>query len=97
MPFDPIAQAAMVVRKVEDVTHDGAPARAVVASRDYPTHIDDLWNAITDKARIPRWFAPVEGELELGGKIRSRAMPAAPSPRASRRRASRSLGNSAAV
>ena len=68
MPFDTIAQAAMVVRKVEDVTHDGAPARAVVASRDYPTHIDDLWNAITDKARIPRWFAPVEGDLTLDGK-----------------------------
>ena len=68
MPFDTIAQAAMVVRKVEDVTHGGEPCRAVVASRDYPTHIDDLWNAITDKARIPRWFAPVEGDLTLGGK-----------------------------
>ena len=68
MPFDTIAQAAMVVRKVEDVTHDRAPARAVVASRDNPTHIDDLCNAITDKARIPRWFAPVDGDLELGGK-----------------------------
>ena len=68
MPFDTIAQAAMVVRTVEDVTHDGAPARAVVTSRAYPTGIDDLWNAITDKARIPRWFAPVEGELERGGR-----------------------------
>lgn len=68
MPFDTIAQAAMVVRKVEDVTHEGQPARAVVASRDYPTHIDDLWNAITEKERIPRWFAPVSGDLELGGR-----------------------------
>jgi uncharacterized protein YndB with AHSA1/START domain len=68
MPFDTTAQAAMVVRKVEDVTHDGQPARAVVASRDYPTGIADLWNAITDKARIPRWFAPVDGDLALGGK-----------------------------
>lgn len=68
MSFDTIRQAALVVRKVEDVTHDGQAARAVVASRDYATDIDDLWNAITDKARIPRWFAPVEGELELGGR-----------------------------
>ena len=68
MPFDTATQAAMVVRKVEDVTHAGQPCRAVVAARSYPTDIDDLWNAITDKARIPRWFAPVEGDLELGGK-----------------------------
>lgn len=68
MPFDTAAQAQMVVRKVEDVTHEGQPARAVVATRDYATDIDDLWDAITDKARIPRWFAPVEGDLELGGR-----------------------------
>lgn len=68
MPFDTAAQAAMVIRKVEDVTHEGQPARAVIATRDYPTDIDDLWDAITDKARIPRWFAPVEGDLELGGR-----------------------------
>ena len=68
MPFEPVAQAAMVVRKVEDVTHEGQAARAVVATRDYPTGIDDLWDAITDKARIPRWFAPVEGDLALGGR-----------------------------
>lgn len=68
MPFHTAAQAAMVVRKVEDVTHEGHPARAVVATRDYATDIDDLWDAITDKARIPRWFAPVEGDLELGGR-----------------------------
>lgn len=68
MSFDTVAQAAMVVRKVEDVTHEGQPARAVVASRDYPTDIADLWNAITEKDRIPRWFAPVDGDLSLGGK-----------------------------
>lgn len=68
MSFDTVAQAAMVVRKVEDVTHEGQPARAVVASRDYPTDIADLWNAITEKERIPRWFAPVDGDLSLGGK-----------------------------
>ena len=68
MPFDSLAQATMVVRQVANVTHAGQPARAVVATRDYPTHIDDLWNAITEKERIPRWFAPVSGDLELGGR-----------------------------
>lgn len=68
MSFDAISQTALVVRKVEDVTHAGQPCRAVVASRDYATDIDDLWNAITEKKRIPRWFAPVSGDLKLGGR-----------------------------
>lgn len=68
MSFDTRQQAAMVVRKVEDVSHEGQPARAVVAMRDYPTGIDDLWNALTDAERIPRWFAPVSGELKLGAR-----------------------------
>src|SRR3546814_7265348 len=68
MPFDTIAPASMGGRQVAVVTHEVLPGRAVVASRAYPTDIDDLWNAITDKARIPRWFAPVEGDLTLGGK-----------------------------
>ena len=68
MPFDTAAQAAMVIRSVEDVTHAGQSCRAVIASRTYATDIDDLWNAITDKTRIPRWFAPVDGDLEPGGK-----------------------------
>ena len=68
MSFEPLAQAAMVVRKVEDVRWEDQPCRSVTASRDYATGIDDLWNAITDKARIPRWFAPVGGDLELGGR-----------------------------
>lgn len=68
MSFDAAAQSALVVRKVEDVTHDGVPARAVVAARDYPTAIDDLWTALTDPDRLPRWFAPVTGDFELGGR-----------------------------
>ena len=40
----------------------------VVATRDYPTGIDDLWNAITDGERIARWFMPVSGDLRLGGR-----------------------------
>ncbi|HMO77069.1 MAG TPA: SRPBCC family protein [Sphingopyxis sp.] len=70
MSFDTAAQSAFVVRRVEDVVHDGEAARAIVASRDYPTGIDDLWNAITDAERLPRWFAPVSGDLKPGGRYR---------------------------
>ncbi|HEX6272104.1 MAG TPA: SRPBCC family protein [Polyangiaceae bacterium] len=55
-------------REVKDVERDGRPARAVIATRVYDTDIEDLWNAVTTPERIARWFAPVEGELRLGGR-----------------------------
>lgn len=39
----------------------------VTISRDYTTGVDDLWDACTNPERLPRWFAPVSGDLELGG------------------------------
>ncbi|MEM7587741.1 MAG: SRPBCC family protein [Acidobacteriota bacterium] len=56
------------VREVRDVEHDGQPARAVEGSRFYPTEIDDLWDALTSAERLPRWFLPVDGDLEPGGR-----------------------------
>ena len=54
-------------RKVEDRQREGEPVRVVIASRHYETDRDDLWNALTDAERLPRWFAPISGELKLGG------------------------------
>jgi uncharacterized protein YndB with AHSA1/START domain len=48
--------------------HEGKPARVVVASRTYDTDPSDLWEALTDPERIPRWFLPIEGDLKLGGR-----------------------------
>lgn len=56
-----------VTREVSSRQVDGKLARVVVASRDYDTDIDDLWDALTSAERIPRWFLPIEGELKLGG------------------------------
>ena len=56
-------------REVADRTREGQPVRAVIATRTYATDRDDLWNALTDAERIPRWFAPVTGELALGGRF----------------------------
>src|SRR3569833_4560300 len=39
----------------------------VVATRTYDTDIDDLWDALTNGERIPRWFLPISGDLRLGG------------------------------
>ena len=30
--------------------------------------IEDLWDVLTNAERIPRWFLPISGELELGGR-----------------------------
>ncbi len=53
---------------VRDAERDGQPARAVEGSRVYPTEPADLWDALTSRERIPRWFLPIEGDLELGGR-----------------------------
>ena len=56
------------VREVVDRDWDGKPAKAVVAGRVYDTDPDDLWDALTNRERIPRWFSAVEGDLRLGGR-----------------------------
>ena len=50
-------------REVRDVEHDGKPARAIEGSRLYSTETDDLWDALTNAERIPRWFLPIRGDL----------------------------------
>ena len=68
MNFDVETQLAVVERSVESLERDGQPARAVTLSRSYDTTVADLWDAVTSAERIPRWFLPVSGDLELGGR-----------------------------
>lgn len=55
-------------RRFDNRLHEGKPARVVVAARSYDTDARDLWDALTNPERIPRWFLPVEGDLRLGGR-----------------------------
>lgn len=57
-----------VTREVRNIEYEGKAAAMVVASRSYDTDIDDLWDAISNAERIPRWFLPISGELKLGGR-----------------------------
>ncbi len=57
-------------REVQDRAREGQEVRVVVASRSYSTDRNDLWRALTDAERIPRWFLPVSGELKLGGRYK---------------------------
>ena len=65
---DILQQVGVVVREVRRVRRDGKDARVVVASRACDTTAEDLWDALTNPERIPRWFLPVSGELKLGGR-----------------------------
>ena len=68
MELDIQRHVGAVTRGVESRIHDGRPANVVIAARTYDTTVEDLWDAITTKERIPRWFLPISGELRLGGR-----------------------------
>ena len=68
MEFDFQAHLGAVERSVSSLERDGQPARGVTLSRGYATAVEDLWDAATNRERIPRWFLPVSGELEPGGR-----------------------------
>ena len=68
MDFDVEGNLGAATRTVSSLERDGQPARAVTLSRGYDTTVDDLWDAVTSRERIPRWFLPVSGDLELGGR-----------------------------
>ena len=54
-------------RFVEDAEYNGAPARCVKGTRTFQTDADDLWDALTNPERLPRWFLPISGDLKVGG------------------------------
>ena len=68
MHIDFQSHLTAVQRSVSSLERDGQPARAVILSRAYATTVDDLWDVVTNQDRIPRWFLPVSGKLELGGR-----------------------------
>lgn len=56
-------------REVGHGERDGHPTHIVRASRSYTTTPDDLWSALTDKERVPRWLAKVTGDFKQGGRF----------------------------
>ena len=68
MKMDIAEEIGAVVRSIESREHEGKNARVLAATRSYDTTPDDLWDAITNPERIPRWFMPISGELRLGGR-----------------------------
>ncbi len=61
-------EISTVERSVGTRTLAAGEARVQTLARTYPTDLADLWDACTSAERLPRWFAPVTGELRLGGR-----------------------------
>src|SRR4051794_6112814 len=71
MIVDPIAAVGQVAREVRHGSRNGTPTRLVIARRAYATGRSDLWDAVTNPERIPRWFLPVTGDLRVGGRYQT--------------------------
>ena len=68
MSLDVEGHLGTMERSVSLLERDGQPASAVTLARSYETTVQDLWDAVTNGERIPRWFLPISGQLELGGR-----------------------------
>ena len=64
---DLIDELNRVHRETSHRTIPAGDGRTVVLRRTYDAPIDDVWDAITTRERIERWFLPVSGDLKLGG------------------------------
>ncbi|HCT78930.1 MAG TPA: polyketide cyclase [Micromonosporaceae bacterium] len=63
-----IDQIGEIQREVGTGKIPAGEANVVRLRRTYQAEIEDVWDAVTDPARIGRWFLPVTGDLRLGGK-----------------------------
>ena len=68
MDIDVDRYIGAVAREVGARVHQDRPAGVVVARRTYATTVEDLWDALTNAERLPRWFLPMSGDLRLGGR-----------------------------
>jgi uncharacterized protein YndB with AHSA1/START domain len=66
--IDVTQQINAVRRTVGTRVLEAGQARTVTISRTYGAAIEDVWDACTNAERIPRWFLPVSGDLQLGGR-----------------------------
>ena len=59
--------AGSVTRELGQREHEGKPVHALVAARAIGAGREELWDALTNAARIPKWFLPISGDLRAGG------------------------------
>jgi uncharacterized protein YndB with AHSA1/START domain len=66
--LNPVRSAGLVTREIRSGSREGKPTKIAVARRSYAAKRSDVWDALTNAERIPRWFLPVSGELVVGGR-----------------------------
>ncbi len=60
--------------ELRHTTIPAGEARVAVFTRIYSTTVEDLWDACTNPERLHRWYAPVTGDLRLGGTFQQANM-----------------------
>ncbi|GGS50189.1 MULTISPECIES: SRPBCC family protein [Actinokineospora] len=68
MTIDVDHQINAVSRTIGSRTLEAGEARVLTVSQTYKGEVEDVWDALTNPERLPRWFLPVTGELRLGGR-----------------------------
>jgi uncharacterized protein YndB with AHSA1/START domain len=63
------SQLAAIHREVGNRTLATGAGIGVLLRRRYDAEIVDVWDALTDPARVQRWFLPLSGDLRVGGKF----------------------------
>ena len=66
--IDVTHQVSAVQRKVGTRTLEAGEARVMTIGRTYDAPADDVWDAVTNPERLPRWFLPVSGDLREHGR-----------------------------
>lgn len=65
--FDMLEELAEIQRRVaRDAVGETV---SVSLTREYHADATDVWDALTNPERLPRWFYPVSGDLEVGGSF----------------------------
>lgn len=68
MNIDVVQEINAVERQVGTRTLAAGEARVVTISRTYNAPLADVWDACTNPDRIRRWFLPISGDLQVGGR-----------------------------
>jgi uncharacterized protein YndB with AHSA1/START domain len=63
----------MVAREIRTGERGSAATKVLTARRSYRADQADVWDALTNPERLPRWFQPVSGDLRVGGRYQFEA------------------------
>lgn len=66
--IDVIHEISATQRRVGNRTLAAGEARSITVTRQYRAPVEDVWDAVTNAERIPRWFLPISGDLRVGGR-----------------------------